>query len=110
LEVIPKDGVRRRFNAMLDRGKLSLILDNDHFVASRPITLKSDLSSVSFSLESANPAAHTATLHLSASASGRYVIRLGSAAIANAILAGEREVAVTLPVDSTSRTFTIDKD
>jgi hypothetical protein len=110
LEVIPKDGVRRRFNAMLDRGKLSLILDNDHFAASSPITLKSDLSAASFSLESANPAAHTATLRLSASASGQYYIRSGSATIANVILSGDREVAVPIPMEGRSRSFSIAKE
>jgi hypothetical protein len=110
LEVVPKDGVRRRFDAMLNTGKFSLVLDTDHFAASRPITLKSDLSAAGFSLESDYAAAHTATLHLSASASGRYVIRFGSAAIATVNLAGDREVEVPLPVDSGSRTFTIDRE
>jgi hypothetical protein len=107
LEVIPKDGVRRRFDAMLDRGKFSLILDNDHFAASRPITLKSDLSAAGFSLESAAPAAHTAALRFSASASGQYIIRDGSATIATVNLAGGREVVVPLPMEGRSRSFTI---
>ena len=92
---------------MQANGKLSLILDNDHFAAARPITLKSDLSAAHFSLESANPAPHTATLRLSASASGPYIIHTGSATIATLNLADGREVSVPLPVDSRSRSFTI---
>jgi hypothetical protein len=110
LEVTPEDGVRRRFDAILDSGKLSLILDNDQFAADRPITPKSDLSATGFSLESADPAAHTATLHLSASASGPYLIRRGSAVIATVKLAGGREVVVPLPVDSRSRSFAIERE
>jgi hypothetical protein len=107
LEVIPKDGVRRRFDAMFDSGKLSLILDNDHFAASKPITLKSDLSSAGFSLESDDPSAHTATLRLRSSASGQYVIRDGSSTIATVNLSGGQESVVQLPMDGHSRSFTI---
>jgi len=107
LEVIPKDGVRRRFNAMLDNGQLSLILDNDHFSASRPIILKNDLSSVDFSLETGNPAAHAATLRLSAFASGQYIVRDAKTIIATVNLAGGREAVVPLPMEDGSRDFTI---
>jgi len=109
LEVIPRDGVRRRFDAVLDIGKLSLILDNDHFAAGRPISVKGNLSEAGFSLESDNPAPHTATLHLSASASGAYVIRSGSTTVATVNLAGDREELVQLPVDSHSFAFTVTK-
>jgi Family of unknown function (DUF5695) len=106
-EVIPKDGVRRRFDAMFDSGKLSLILDNDHFSSSLPITLKSDLSAAGFSLESADPTPHSATLHLSASASGKYLIHSGSSTIATVNLAGGREAVVPLPVENRTSSFII---
>ncbi len=92
---------------MLDNGRLGLILDNDHFSAARPITVKSDLASVDFSLESGNPAAHTATLRLSASASGPYTFRDANGVIATVNLAGGREVVVPLPMEGGSRSFTI---
>jgi hypothetical protein len=107
LEVIPKDGVRRRFDAMLDNGKLGLTLDNDHFSATTPITLKSDLSTVTFSLESDNPLDHTATLRLSASASGQYVVRAASRVVATADLIDGGEAAVSLPVTNHPASFTI---
>ena len=107
LEVIPKDGVRRRFDAMLDNGKLGLTLDNDHFSATTPITLKSDLSTVAFSLESDNPLDHTATLRLSASASGQYVVRAASRVVATADLIDGGEAAVSLPVTNQPASFTI---
>jgi len=107
LEVIPREGVRRRFDAMLDNGTLSLILDNDHFAASKPITLKSDLSTAGFWLESADTVAHTATLRIRASASGAYIIRDGSATIATVNLIGGREVTVPLPMQGRSRSFAI---
>jgi Family of unknown function (DUF5695) len=109
LEIIPHDGVRRRFDAVLDNGKLSLILDNDHFAAGKPIALKGNLSEAGFSLETGNPQAHTATLHLSASASGSYEIRSGKTAITTVNLNGGREMLVRLPVDGRSLAFTVAK-
>jgi hypothetical protein len=68
LEIVPKDGVRRRFYALLgesEKKKLRLILDTDRFAASQPIVLKDDFSAVRFTLESDNPAKHVAKLRLS---------------------------------------------
>ncbi|HEY3860435.1 MAG TPA: DUF5695 domain-containing protein [Verrucomicrobiae bacterium] len=110
LEVTPHDGVRRRFDAMFDTGTLMLALDNDHFTAGRPITLKGDLSSASFSLESDDPAPHTATLRLSASASGRYSVRRGGTAIATVELQDGRDAVVPLSVDDRRASFTIARD
>jgi hypothetical protein len=110
LEVFPRDGVRRRINAMLDSGKLNLVLDNDHFASNSPITLKGDLSAASFSVESANPAAHIATLRLYASAYGQYHVKSGSVTIATVIMAGSREVAVPLPIEGRRRSFSIARE
>jgi hypothetical protein len=107
LEVIPKDGVRRRFNAMLDNGRLNLNLDNDHFAAAQPITVKSDLSAASFFIESAYWLEHTVTLRLSASASGLYTVRAGSSTVADVNLASGREVVVPLHMTKHFASFSI---
>ena len=82
IEVTPKDGVRRRFHAMLDGGKLHLNLSSDRFVASRPIVLQEDLSELRFSLESDNPATHVVKLSVSGLPSGEYTVGDGSKPIA----------------------------
>jgi hypothetical protein len=74
-EVTPKDGVRRRFHAMLDAGKLHMVLERDRFASSAPIVLEDDLSRVTFELECDTPAEHTATLHLSGLVAGSYQVR-----------------------------------
>ena len=48
VEVVPKDGLRRRFHAMLRNGKLHLLLDSDRFVAGEPIKLDDGLSGRAF--------------------------------------------------------------
>ena len=75
LEVIPRDGLRRRFHAMLGNGKVHLISDNDRFASGQPIVLKEDLSEIRFQLESDNPAKHQATLRLAGLKPGRYAFR-----------------------------------
>jgi len=105
LEVIPKDGVRRRFNAMLDNGKLGLTLDNDHFSASIPIILKNDLSAADFAVESDYWLEHTATLRLSGS--GQYIVRAGSRVVATINLTDGGEVAVPLRFEKARAFFTI---
>ncbi len=64
IEITPLDGVRRRFHALLNNGNLHLVLDNDNFSSSQPLVLQPDLSQITFTVETAVPSAHTATLHL----------------------------------------------
>jgi hypothetical protein len=111
LEVIPKDGVRRRFHTRLDNGNVSLVLDSDRFAATQPIVLKSDLSEIRFELESDNSAVHAATLHVSALAPGEYSLRDRNGEFAYFISADGREVAMLLPMNAGTRTklFTISK-
>jgi hypothetical protein len=80
IEVIPKDGVRRRFHALLGDGennKLHLVLETDRFAASQPIVFKEDFSELRFVLESENPAAHSAWLRLSGLTPGSYAVLEG---------------------------------
>jgi hypothetical protein len=109
LEVIPKDGVRRRFHAMLDSGRLHMVLERDRFASSSPIVLASDLSSVRFELESDSAAEHTATLRLSGLAAGDYELRDATGKPLQSIRIEEgRATRVDLPVFGTrTSSFTI---
>lgn len=100
-EVIPRDGVRRRFHAMLDSGRLHMVLERDRFASSAPIVLADDLSSVSFVLESDSPMPHAATLHLSGLPAGDY--RLGGKSgepLATIRLVPGRDSVIELPVSA----------
>lgn len=99
LEVIPRDGVRRRFHAMLDAGRLYMVLERDRFASSAPIVLASDLSSVRFELESVTSAEHTATLRLSGFPPGDYQLRDGTGESLRTIRIEEgRTTLIDLPV------------
>jgi hypothetical protein len=72
LEVVPRDGLRRRFHAMIAGGRLHLETEVDRFAASEPIALREDRSEIRFRLESSNPAAHVDTVRVAGLPAGRY--------------------------------------
>jgi hypothetical protein len=104
LEVIPKDGVRRRFHAMLGDKKLHLLLDVDRFAASQSIVLKEDLSRVGFRLESDNPGKHSTMLHISGLAAGSYTVRVGEKILSTFNANDTQENVLQLTVDADTRT------
>ncbi len=99
IEIVPRDGLRRRFHALLDEGKLSLLLDGDRFAAAEPIVLKNDLTRLQLCVDTDNPACHTARLRISGLPAGKYVLRGRSGSIAELETTGKQEVAIDLPVD-----------
>jgi hypothetical protein len=100
VEVTCRDGLRRRFHAMLDSRRLHLVSDTDRFPASQPIVLKEDLSEVRFSLESDNAAKHIAKIRLSGLPAGKYVVRRDSQPIATPDLKDGQEAIIELPMDA----------
>lgn len=110
IHISPKDGVRRRFHAMLQSAKLHVVVDTDRFAATEPIVLKDDLSEVRFTVETGNPASHSARLHLSVSAAGTYTISDQSGPVATLIMAAGQEAIADLPVEAGTATkwFSID--
>jgi hypothetical protein len=112
LEIIPKDGVRRRFHALLGEGeqnKLHLVLEKDRFAASQPILIKEDFSELRFRLESDNPTRHVARLLISGLAAGRYRLLEGNKTIAALEVMDHQESLVEIPLAASDRAklFTI---
>jgi len=98
LQVVPLDGVRRRFHALLGTETLHLVVDTDRFAANQPVTLSPDFSQVGFTLETGNPAAHTARLHISSSVAGSYTVSGSAGTIATLALTDGVENTVDLPI------------
>jgi hypothetical protein len=84
IEVVPKDGVRRRFHALIGGRKLHVSLDSDRFAKRKAIAVNESLSEIRFDLESDNPAAHMARLRLSDGAGGRYSVRVAGQTVSPA--------------------------
>ncbi len=107
IQIRPKDGLRRRFHAMLDNGRIDFVSDTDRFPHDQPLVLKQDLTEMRFQLESDNPGPHIARIHLSAPA-GPYTVRDRHGFIAQVQLTGN-EAVLELPMDGGTRpkAFTI---
>jgi hypothetical protein len=103
LRVIPRDGVRRRFHAVLDTGKLHLDSEAHRFAAGQPIVLRGDFSEVRFRLESDGPSDHTARIRVEGLPAGSYGIEAsGGSARSVEVKEGEGWVA-ELPVKAGTR-------
>ena len=99
LEILPKDGVRRRFHAMLDTGRLHLGSEADRFHFERPILLQGDLTEIRFQLESDNPEVHTARMEMEGSEAGSYELRQDGEPVQRFTLAQGWPAAVEVAVD-----------
>jgi hypothetical protein len=99
-QVVPLDGVRRRFHALLNGATLHLVLRSDRFAQGQAIGLKDDLSQTTFQIESGNPATHTEILHLTASISGQYTLSNNHGLVSTLNLVAGQDTAVSLPIDA----------
>lgn len=73
--VVPRDGVRRRFHAVLGVGRLHVTIERDRFRAERPVVVAEDLTRLRFELESDDPRAHDAGLRLEGLPAGTWEVR-----------------------------------
>jgi 3-methyladenine DNA glycosylase AlkD len=77
LRIIPLDGVRQRFSAVLGTNRVHLTLDRDGFAAQRAIAVARDLASLSFWLENRAGTPHSLTLSAEALKPGTYRLTCG---------------------------------
>jgi hypothetical protein len=102
IEIMPKDGLRRRFHALLNGQKVHLMLEADRFAASKPLALKEDFSEIRIPLESENASPHLTKLHLSGLA-GDYEIRSGNSKIDELHFKDGDDLTANLPVNSSDQ-------
>ena len=55
LEIVPQDGIGRRFHFIGRKQRIHVTLESDGFSASIPITMKNDLSEITFPVEDRDP-------------------------------------------------------
>ena len=107
--ITPLDGVRQRFHAMLGNGEMHLVLDNDNFAATQSLVLATNLSQITFTVETGNPTEHVAQLHFSTSVAGNYALADQTGTISTLTLQAGTEVVLNLPFESgvETKTFSI---
>ena len=98
IEVVPLDGVRQRFHAMLSGGKAHLVLNNDRFAAGQPIVVQSDLAGLNFTIESDNPAAHLVSVEIGIPITGTYSVSGINGVAATTNLQAGQITTIALPM------------
>src|SRR5207244_9440030 len=74
LSIIPRDGLRQRFCAILPEQRLRIELDRDGFVAGRPVVLDKNVNEIRWSLENRTADAHVARLKISVTGKSPYAV------------------------------------
>jgi len=77
LRVIPRDGVRQRFCALVGTNRLELSLNRDGFARETTINLARDWASCSFEIENRASSTHELTLRVEGLLPGRYQVIAG---------------------------------
>lgn len=110
LGVIPRDGVRQRFRAVLGGRRLHLDLDRDGFRAGEALHISRRLERLEFQIESRSPAPHDCVLKIEGLAVGRYAVVQGEVTRSFRVEAGH-PASLRIPVDPVgSRPIKISSD
>lgn len=107
LQVVPRDGVRQRLHARLATGNAGLVLESDRFAAGQPMEIAADGRTLTFTVESANPAPHPLRLQVSAIQPGTYAISAAGGAAVSFVAPGSGEIRVELPAVENGQVITI---
>ena len=106
IEIIPKDGLRRRFQARLKSGDLSLVLEGARFAPAQAIVINEDFSEIRFQLEGEG-LSKTAQLSLGLLPEGDYVVKRGERVVAQFKTTPLRETSIKLHYDGASSSFSL---
>jgi hypothetical protein len=100
LEVIPRDGLRKRFHMIQGERRLHMLLDRDGFAAEKPIVIDASLCDIRFVLENRGLGEHVATLRVAGLPAGDYTVYVDGQSVESISLVGAEWVTVELPVGS----------
>jgi hypothetical protein len=75
IDVIPRDGLRQRFHAILRGTRFHMLLERDGFSSKKPIRFDDSLGEISFTLENRSGDDHLTFLDISGLPPGHYELR-----------------------------------
>jgi hypothetical protein len=81
MEVIPRDGLRKRFYAILPDDRIALELDRDGFAAEQPITVTNDFRRITFNLENRTNNLHSTNLTVHATLAKRMAVKVNNKSV-----------------------------
>ncbi|HYV27753.1 MAG TPA: DUF5695 domain-containing protein [Candidatus Eisenbacteria bacterium] len=108
IEVILKDGLRRRFHARLKSGEISLVLEGARFAPGQAITCKDDFSEIRFQVDKEG-LSKSPLLSLGSLQKGNYILRRGTNQVAQfkAVTSGGTNITLKTETAAEATTFTI---
>jgi hypothetical protein len=104
ISVIPRDGVRQRFSAVLRMQKLHLALDRDGFARNQALELDAARNLIRFTLENRAVGPHTAMLRIEGLPAGGYALSVNGQSQTAPMFSTGAAMLVPIPVDSGSTT------
>ncbi len=99
IRVIPRDGVRQRFSAVIGEHRLHLTLDRDGFASEQPIILSRRLDHLTFTLENRSPDRHEVTLTVENLPPGIHSANAGATSRSFHMEAGQ-QTRISLPLEN----------
>jgi hypothetical protein len=98
LQVIPRDGLRKRFHAIRGDRRFHMQLDRDGFKKDTPLNLDRSLNKIRFALENRSGDAHQTQLGLAGLPHGEYSISIDRNPIGSLRIEDAAWKSITLPV------------
>ena len=104
ISVIPRDGVRQRFSALLGKTRLPLEWERDCFAADTAMELTAGLDVVRFSVENRSGGEHVSQLRVEGLPPGTYALAVGGENPAAWLVSSGLPILVPIQVSATATT------
>lgn len=98
IRVIPRDGLRARFDIVRGTQRVQMEFDRDGFASEQPVTFDDSLSRIDFSIENRSGEAHETSLQLRGLPAGSYGLSLDGQPIASFSSRSGEEQSLKLPI------------
>lgn len=102
ISVVPRDGIRQRFCAILPERRVILELDRDGFAARLPLLMDKTLKRLRFTLENRTGDTHSTSLRISLKGNAAYAVVREGKKVGSAKQGGETVVQLKISRPSTS--------
>jgi len=99
-EVIPSDGLRKRFHVVRGDQRLHMLLDRDGFATGKPIVVGEGLRKIRFALENRTLDEHVTTLRMAGLPAGDYDVVISGRSVEQISVRETEWVTIDLPVRS----------
>lgn len=104
ISVIPRDGVRQRFSAVIGNTRLHLALDRDGFAEERPLELSAGLDVLRFTVENRGAAAHVCPLRIDGLPPGNHALSIDGKLQPLPLVSSGPSLAIPLPLSPAATT------